>query len=217
MGRLIPVIEGDKYGEFTVLQEQPRKSKPGGALYRVLRVRCSCGVEKDVSLASLREGTTVSCGHVHREVSRKSGQMAATHGESKTPMYILWTAMIQRCHNKKNKSYPRYGGKGISVCDEWRADFTSFKKHMGERPDGMTLERKNSQGDYEPSNVRWATYKEQARNTSRNHLITIDGETRCLAEWCEITGVTSSAAEYAIKRGRDPFKSYRSAHATSSK
>jgi hypothetical protein len=93
--------------------------------------------------------------------------------------------MIKRCHSPADRSYARYGAKGVRVCDEWRGSFENFLAYMGPRPAGLTLDRINSRGNYEPGNVRWATYKQQARNTSRNHLHTIDGVTRCLAEWCE--------------------------------
>lgn len=127
------------------------------------------------------------------------------HGFSRTPLYYVWQAMIQRCHDPSNKSYPRYGGKGIQVCPEWRESFVAFMEYIGPRPDGLTLDRIDSKGNYEPGNVRWATYKQQARNTSRNRLHTIDGVTRCLAEWCEILDEPWTTVKKRIAAGRDPF------------
>lgn len=118
----------------------------------------------------------------------------------------VWSSMKQRCHNPNDKSYARYGAKGIQVCQSWRDSFDSFISDMGPRPDGHTLERIDSKGNYEPGNVRWATYTEQARNTSRNHLHTIGGVTKCLAEWCEITGESWSAVKKRVAAGRDPFE-----------
>jgi hypothetical protein len=113
--------------------------------------------------------------------------------------------MIQRCHSPKNKSYPRYGERGIQVCTEWRESFEAFSAHMGIRPEGLTLDRINSKGNYEPGNVRWATYTQQARNTSRNHLVTIDGETKCLAEWCEILNEPWTTVKKRVAAGHEPF------------
>jgi hypothetical protein len=80
------------------------------------------------------------------------------------PVYKVWEAMIQRCTNPRNKSYPNYGGRGIRVCQSWRDDFLAFYRDMGPRPDGLTLDRIDVNGDYEPGNCRWATYKEQRAN-----------------------------------------------------
>jgi len=113
--------------------------------------------------------------------------------------------MIQRCHSPKNKSYQRYGARGISVCQEWRDSFEAFSDYMGPRPIGLTIDRKNSVGNYEPGNVRWATYTEQARNTRRNHLHTINGETKCLAEWCEILNEPWTTVKKRVAAGHDPF------------
>ncbi len=127
------------------------------------------------------------------------------HGESRTNLYWVWTAMKARCHNPRNKSYHRYGARGISVCQEWRDSFLAFKAYVGEQPEGLTLDRIDSSGNYEPGNVRWATYTEQARNTRRNHLHTIDGVTKCLAEWCEILDEPWTTVKKRVAAGRDPF------------
>lgn len=201
----IEVKAGDRYGEYTVLCEAPRGYKPSGKPFRVLTVQCSCGTVKDVRLCLLRDGTTISCGHVQKEIARQLGKSMKTHGQSKTQFFYVWKAMLQRCHNPNNKSYPRYGGRGVAVCEEWRNSFEAFAAYMGDRPPGMTVDRINSDGNYEPGNVRWATYTQQARNTRRNHLITVNGVTRCLAEWVEITGVSLSEVKARIKRGSAPF------------
>ena len=201
----IEVKAGDRYGEYTVLCEAPRGYKPSGQPVRVLTVQCSCGTVKDVRLASLREGTTISCGHVHKEITRQLGRSMKTHGQSRTQFFYVWTGMLQRCHNPNDKSYPRYGGRGVAVCEEWRNSFEAFAAYMGDRPPGMTVDRINSDGNYEPGNVRWATYKQQARNTSRNRMIEVDGVVKCAAEWCEETGIEWGKARYELRMGRNPF------------
>lgn len=96
--------------------------------------------------------------------------------------------MIQRCENPNATGYERYGGRGIQVCERWRT-FENFYAGMGERPEGMTLDRIDVDGNYEPSNCRWATDREQTRNASHNHRLTYGGETLTVAEWAEKTGL----------------------------
>lgn len=138
---------------------------------------------------------------------------ALLHGKSRTQLYYVWQSMKQRCHTPTNKSYPRYGGKGITVCEEWRNSFEAFASSVGPRPSGLTLDRIKSSKGYEPGNVRWATYTQQARNTSRNHLHTIDGITRCLAEWCEVLNEPWTTVKKRVAAGRDPFARQRNRRA----
>lgn len=105
--------------------------------------------------------------------------------------------MIGRCFKKKNHKYPDYGGRGITVCDRW-LDFTAFYDDMGERPKGMTIERIDNGGNYEPDNCRWATPKEQANNTRRNRRITFNGETLNLTAWAERLGVTYGVLHWRL-------------------
>lgn len=105
-----------------------------------------------------------------------------THGLSRLPEYSLWCGMKQRCYYKKHKAYDRYGGRGIKVCERW-LDFANFYKDMGERPDGMTLERIDTDGDYSPENCKWATYSEQMKNTKRTKFVEYNGLKLCLLDW----------------------------------
>lgn len=111
------------------------------------------------------------------------------------PLYRVWGAMKERCENQNNRGYRRYGGRGIKVCERWRSSFENFMMDMGPRPEGQryTVERVDTNGDYEPSNCRWATYKEQARNKRDNRLITFNGQTKCAAEWEEELGLRRGA------------------------
>lgn len=159
------VNTGDRFGRYTVLQEvEPSVSGRGVRVRRVL-ARCECGTEKTVRLSSLVEGTTVSCGCYHAELAAEVLPKACvTHGMSRTPLHRIWCAMKARCTNPANKRWENYGGRGIRVCDEWMNSFAAFAAYVGPKPDGMSLDRINNDGNYEPGNVRWATYTEQANN-----------------------------------------------------
>jgi len=102
-----------------------------------------------------------------------------------TPTYQSWQAMKQRCNQSNHKYYANYGGRGIKVCLRWET-YANFLSDMGERPANHSLDRLNNDGDYSPVNCQWATRTEQNRNNSQNRNITFAGQTKCLAEWCEI-------------------------------
>ena len=114
-------------------------------------------------------GFTKSCGCLKREANRTHGHTSRT---GNTPTYDSWKAMKFRCLNPKARFYRLYGGRGIKICDRWLHSFENFLEDMGERPAGLTLDRRDSNGNYEPQNCRWATPAEQVRNTSRNIVTT---------------------------------------------
>jgi hypothetical protein len=116
------------------------------------------------------------------------------------PLYDTWKTMIRRCADDAFTDWHLYGGKGIRVCERWM-NYENFVADMGNRPVGSTLERNDSNKDYEPSNCRWATAKEQARNTSRNHRILHDGKNLTIAEWAELYGLKYLTLFMRLKRG----------------
>ncbi len=124
----------------------------------------------------------------------------ATHAMSRTSTYTVWRSMLARCTNPKAKDVPRYGGRGITVSDEGRS-VDNLLADMGEKPAGMTLDRKDGARGYEPSNCRWATHKEQARNRRTNVHVTHQGVTATVAEWAERTGLERKTLEHRLRAG----------------
>lgn len=144
--------------------------------------RCSCGNTVVVARSSLRRGATKSCGCFRKEhTTRKNTR----HGLAGSRVHHTWKNMMQRCYNPNNTGYPDYGGRGIKVCIRWHT-FENFYEDMGDKPEDMSLDRVNVDGDYEPSNCRWADKYIQARN--KRNSITIEGiELKYLAEELGIT------------------------------
>jgi len=132
------------------------------------------------------------------------------HGLSHHRLATIWKMMKQRCENKNHTAYSRYGGRGINVCSKWHDDFVSFYNWAishGYRKD-LTIDRIDPNGNYEPSNCRWATPKEQGRNLRCNHLITIHGITKCFSEWAEETCVNYTTALCRLRRGWSPARAF---------
>lgn len=125
------------------------------------------------------------------------------HGQTNSAEYRTWNAMIQRCTNPNRQGYHLYGGRGIKVCDRWRTSFANFLADVGYKPSRLhSLDRyPNKDGDYEPGNVRWATLSEQQRNTSDNHMVTINGRTQCLQAWADESGLSKGIILYRANSG----------------
>lgn len=146
--------------------------------------KCDCGNEKILNASGVKSGKTKSCGCYN---SKLSAERWTIHGKNHTKEHRTWCGMRRRCKDVEN--YPNYAGRGIKVCDRWLESFENFLDDMGLAPTPKhTIDRINNNGNYEPSNCRWATQKQQNRNYSRNIDITINNETHCLKEWCEIYG-----------------------------
>lgn len=165
--------------------------------------RCNCGQTVNVRGHSLKSGVTKSCGCLKREVTSRVGQSQAVHGMTHTPEFHAWTAMKSRCSNPNDPGWVNYGGRGISVDSVWINSFESFYKHIGPRPSPChSVDRyPDNNGNYKPGNVRWATMKQQKRNTRANYLITHNGETLCSQEWSERIGIPADTLRYRIKIG----------------
>ena len=150
-------ITGERFGRLVAV-ERHGTSQPTMWL-----CRCDCGATAMVMSRSLVAGLTRSCWCLRREVVAQLGKRASTHGQTHTPTWRSWKSMLDRCTYPSNIGWKHYGGRGIKVCDRWRS-FVNFLADMGERPPGTTLDRIDNNGNYEKSNCRWATYKEQRAN-----------------------------------------------------
>lgn len=182
--RLGKNLAGRVFARLTVI-DQCRDRSPTRCI--VWRCLCECGQETTAVSVDLIRGHKRSCGCLNRDVLANQ----RTHGATNTPTYQSWTAMRHRCTNPSSKDFHNYGGRGISISQRWD-DFPNFLADMGECPEGMTLERIKNDGNYEVSNCRWSTKIEQARNRRTNHLLTYNGESLCVVQWSERTGVTAS-------------------------
>lgn len=193
-------LEGQVFGRLTVMRRAG--SKAGRVTWACM---CECGSTVEVISNALTSGHTKSCGcwkdERNRSTPLKHGH--ARRGTKLTPTYKTWQAMMTRCYNPKVKSYKDYGGRGVKVCDGWHY-FENFLAYMGERPDDMTLDRIDSNGDYIPGNCRWATRIEQNRNTRNNKVVEFDGVRMTQSEFAERIGVNQTTVSYRLRNGWTP-------------
>lgn len=192
-------IVGQRFGKLIVLGHSGTVVYGGVHRRHQWLCKCDCGEEKVITGASLRSGLTVSCG-CHG--ARVAGQNNRTHGLSKTKEHRTWCHIKDRCHNPQCKRYADYGGRGIVVCDKWRYSFSSFLADVGMAPSQEhEIDRIDNHGNYEPGNCRWATLKEQARNTRRNHLLLYEGRSQSIAAWAEEFGMSTDCLKRRIYNG----------------
>lgn len=180
-------LTGQRFGRWSVVGEAPKK---GGQ--RHWHCLCDCGNEKDVYVGSLSRGVSMSCGcQRDEETARrnfKHGVCDGYHTGTPPRTYNSWRNMKARCQNPKNHKYPIYGGRGITVCDNWQT-FAGFYADMGDCPDDHSIDRIDNDGNYEPGNCRWATVEQQMSNQSTNRMLNFDGKTQTLAQWSRDIGI----------------------------
>ena len=177
-------LTGQRFGRLTVIRESSYRSNKSGTWWEC---QCECGKIVNVLSVRLRYGTTKSCGCLRKEnksyypKNRKKRKPISeetrekfrqnmirrntTHGLSKTKEHKAWRGMKNRCFNIKDRDYKNWGGRGITVCDRWKSSFANFLSDMGKAPEGYSLDRINNNGNYEPSNCRWADNSTQRKNT----------------------------------------------------
>ena len=201
-------LTGKTFGRWSVVK-RAENSPQGQAMWLC---RCECGNERAMLSILLRRGISRSCGCLHRDdlVKRNTVHGGSVIGNRKAE-YNIWSGVIKRCTNPKCRAWKNYGGRGITICDRWRHSFANFLADVGERPSiKHSLDRYPDQnGNYEPGNVRWATAKEQCRNKRNNRLITLNGETRCVAEWADVLGLKASVISNRLHFGATPEQALR--------
>jgi hypothetical protein len=186
---------GARFERLTVTGE-PFRKKYGW----YVPCRCDCGVERIVRCGALLGAHTKSCGCFNRDKALKG--IRRTHGLSQTGAWRSYHAMLTRCYNEKIPQFKDYGGRGIRVCDRWLSGFEAFFEDMGERPDGMSLDRwPDVNGNYEPGNCRWATDEEQHANMRNSSYLEFQGQKKTVSQWAKITGFDRAAIEMRMKLG----------------
>lgn len=186
-------LTGRKFGRLTVIERMPTVNR---------RTRwkciCDCGTEKVVGAEQLKSGTTRSCGCYHSDRTREAHYK---HGMSNHHLFRIWADMWKRCTNKNNKAYKHYGGRGITVCDEW-LEFQPFYDWAISHgwSEGLTIDRINPDMDYSPDNCRWATWKVQQNNKRNNRYLTFNGRTQTLTQWAEELGMSEDALSTRINQ-----------------
>lgn len=173
-----------KVGKLKVIKRADNDSK-GRVMWLC---RCECGNYKSINAYSLSKGITQSCGCLQRKQTSKANK---THGMANTRIYNIWCKMKERCYKRNSIEYHLYGGRGISICNEWKNDFKSFYEWAVKNgySDSLSIDRIDVNGNYEPTNCRWATSYEQNSNKRNNVVIEKNGERHTLSEWSRITGI----------------------------
>jgi len=193
-------LTGQRFGRLVALRDVGRNKTS-----RVLWL-CQCDCGNEITLSSnrlLHPQGTKSCGCLRREVS---SQKATKHGHAGERIYKIWSDMKKRCNNPNHKNYNHYGGRGIIVCEAWN-DFPAFYEDMHPTyKEGLTIDRRDNNGNYEPGNCRWITPQEQLHNYSRNVFITINGETDTVLHMCEKHNANYDRVVREIKKGMPPDK-----------
>lgn len=186
-------MEGMRFGRLLVINEHSRSTD--GTVYWLCV--CDCGKHKAVIGTSLRAGRAKSCGCASPKFTTETTR---SHGMSRTRTYRIWHGMRQRCSDAaKGKVRRNYFDKGIRVCERWE-QFENFFADMGEAPEGMSIDRIDGNGNYEPGNCRWATPIQQGNNTSSNVSIEHRGEKKTISEWAREIGVKANTLLYRIRR-----------------
>jgi len=192
-------IVGQKFGRLTVLEFWDIRIRTGDKKESRWLCKCECGNEAIVVGSSLRSGGTSSCGCLKKEIIKKT---FTTHGMSADPLYYVWKNMLERCSNEDLKFFKHYGGRGISVCAEWKDmnKFIDWANRNGYKK-GLEIDRIDNDGNYIPNNCRFTTRKEQLLNTRRNIKVMINGVTKSVSEWAEEYDIKVNTLQYRYHRG----------------
>lgn len=195
---------GQRFGKLVVIERAEDYISPKGKRHTRWKCLCDCGKTTTVLATNLRQGVTTSCGCKVKEIA---SLLNVSHHESYTRLYDIWHGMKQRCGNPNAHAYDRYGAQGITVCDEWHAyeEFAEWALNNGYE-DNLTIDRIDGNKGYEPSNCRWATPKQQARNRKSNRTIPYNGKNITISELCDISGKSRSVVRRMLIQGASPQK-----------
>ncbi len=189
-------LTGKRFGRLVVIEKSKSRDN---RIYWLCK--CNCGAKTVVASGSLLSGNTRSCGClnidslIERNISRR------THGMKNTRVYHIWRSMRQRCEYPGKSTYSLYGGRGIKVCSRWNK-FENFLEDMGVPPSNShSIDRVDSNGDYEPSNCRWATQKEQQNNRRNNRLLHYQDQCMTLAQWADLLGISRTTLQMRLSSG----------------
>jgi hypothetical protein len=187
-----PDLEGCKVGKLTVVKKSRNRNK------MAWECLCECGNKTLITTHEITHKKRKSCGCASGEFKGKR-----KHGFCKEKLYKVWADMKGRCNNKNDNHYQWYGERGIKVCDEWKSDYLSFRKWAIENgyKNGLSIERIDVNGNYEPSNCKWANQSEQCRNRRSNRIITIKGESKILTDWCAQHNLSVTTVHNRISSG----------------
>lgn len=176
-------LTGERFGKLVVIKTAG-KTKNGAYLWQC---KCDCGNEIIANVGNLKNGHTKSCGCLRVDRCKTN---FTKHGLEHTRLYGIWSDMRLRCYDEKNIAYHRYGGRGITICDEWKNDVKAFYDWATANgyKDSLTIDRIDNDGNYCPENCRWATVKEQASNRRSNILVTHNGKTQTMKKWANEVG-----------------------------
>ena len=190
-------LTGMTFGRLKVLSLHSRGTK-------TLRVKwncsCVCGNPAIVPANNLTTRQTKSCRCLKLESLKLGKRFLATHGMSKSGAYGTWYKMVNRCTNPKADDFKFYMARGITVCDFW-LKFENFYRDMGDRPEGMEIDRIDNNKGYYKENCRWVSHKENCRNFRRNRMVTYQGQTKTLIEWSEDIGLNESSVRHRLNNG----------------
>lgn len=193
-----PDLLGLRFGRLIVISHQGISRG-----HHTWECKCDCGGVCVVASGNLRSGNTRSCGCLSSETTSERNR---THGMSDSKEYKTWRSMLDRCSKPSQVSFERYGGRGITVCERWKNSFEHFLSDMGMMPSPeYTIERNDSNGNYEPTNCRWATKIEQANNKRNTVWVDVAGVKRSAAEWSRLTGISGCSIRRRIQKGWKPL------------
>lgn len=194
-------LTGLRYGRLRVVHRTESVRTKGGTLITMWHCICDCGKESNVSTRNLRSGHTVSCGCLGSRAT--IGKRSITHNKSNYGLYSVWSGIKRRCYNPHEEGYRKYGGRGISMCDDWKNDFQLFYEwaisHGYNK--SLSIDRIDNNGNYCPENCRWATAKEQSYNRRNTIYLEFRGKTKNLWEWEQETGIPASRIDDRLRKG----------------